>query len=113
MKLALPKLGLGSPLGFLKRNNSITRVRTPRIEVLFISLENYQSVDVKNGLAWAIWTFTAQVMAKRRARSQTGRLTLTTKSWESTQPRCVRVKCNTLLESSGGGLQVCLRPHPN
>jgi hypothetical protein len=37
----------------------------------------------------------------------------TTKSRESTRPRCVQVKCNTLLESSWGRLQVCLRPHPN
>jgi len=37
----------------------------------------------------------------------------TTKSKESTQPRCVKVKCNTPLESSEGELQVCFRPHPN
>jgi hypothetical protein len=43
--------------------------------VFFISLENYQSVDVKNGLAWTIWTFATQVMAKRRAGSQTSNLT--------------------------------------
>ncbi len=29
----------------------------------------------ENGLAWAIWTFVTQVMAKRRARNQTGNLT--------------------------------------
>jgi hypothetical protein len=37
----------------------------------------------------------------------------TTKSRESTQPRCVQVECNTPLESSQGELQVCFRPHPN
>jgi hypothetical protein len=31
------------------------------------SLERPWSGDVENGLAWAIWTFAAQVMAKRRA----------------------------------------------
>ncbi len=36
----------------------------------------------------------------------------TTKSWESTRPRCVQVECNTPLESSQGELQVCFRPHP-
>jgi hypothetical protein len=46
--------------------------KTPCIGVFFISLESYQSVDVENGLAWAIWTSAAQVMAKRRAESQTG-----------------------------------------
>jgi hypothetical protein len=36
------------------------------LEVFFISLESYQSVDVENGLAWAIWTSAAQVMAKKK-----------------------------------------------
>jgi hypothetical protein len=44
--------------------------------VFFISLESYESVDVENGLAWAIWTSAAQVMCKRRAGSQIGNLTL-------------------------------------
>jgi hypothetical protein len=37
----------------------------------------------------------------------------TTKSWESTQSRCVKIECDTPLESSWGELQVCFRPHPN
>jgi len=37
----------------------------------------------------------------------------TTKSQDSTSPRCVQVKCGTPLESSQGELQVCFRPHPN
>jgi hypothetical protein len=37
----------------------------------------------------------------------------TTKSRESTWPRCVQVECDTPLESSQGELQVCFRPHPN
>jgi len=69
MKLILPKWGLRNPLGFSKLQSSITGVKTPYIGVFFISLESYQRVDVKNGLAWAIWTSIAHVMAKRRARS--------------------------------------------
>jgi hypothetical protein len=38
---------------------------------------------------------------------------LTTKSRESTRPRCVQGECNTPLESSQGELQVCFRPRPN
>jgi len=38
---------------------------------------------------------------------------LTSKSRESTWPRCVQVKCDTPLESFQGELQVCLRPHFN
>jgi hypothetical protein len=75
MKLTLPKWGLGSPSGLPKFQSSIVGVKTLCIGVLFISLESYQSVDVENGLAWAIWTSTAHIMAKRRAGSQTSSLT--------------------------------------
>jgi len=37
----------------------------------------------------------------------------TTKSQESTRPRCVKMECDTPLESSQLGLQVCFIPHPN
>jgi len=75
MKFTLPKLGFGSPPGLPKLQNLIARVKTSCIGVLFISLENYQSVNVENGLAWVIWTSTAQVMAKRKVGSQTSNLT--------------------------------------
>jgi hypothetical protein len=48
----------------------IAGVKTPFIGVFFISMERSWSVDVQNGLAWAIWTFATQVMGKRRAGSQ-------------------------------------------
>jgi hypothetical protein len=38
---------------------------------------------------------------------------LTTKSRESTRPRCVQVECDTPLESFQWELQVFFRPHPN
>jgi len=38
---------------------------------------------------------------------------LTTKSQESTRPRCVQVECDTLLKRSQGELQLCFRLHPN
>jgi hypothetical protein len=74
MKFTLLKWGLGSPPGLPKLQSSIPGVKTPCIGVLFISLKNYRSVDVENGLAWAIWTSVTQVMAKRRAGSQTNSL---------------------------------------
>jgi hypothetical protein len=40
-----------------------------------VSLKRSWNVDIENGLALVIWTFAAQVMGKRRARSQTGSLT--------------------------------------
>jgi len=57
-------------MGFPKLENSIARVKTPCLEVLFISLESYWSVDVENGVAWAIWTFVALVMAKRKVENR-------------------------------------------
>jgi hypothetical protein len=75
MKFRLSKLGLGSPSGLPKIQSSIAKVKTPCIGVFFISLESYGILDVENGLAWAIWTFVAQVMTKRRAESQIGSLT--------------------------------------
>ncbi len=72
IKFALSKWGLGSPPGFPKLQSLIAQVKTPHIGVLFISLEIYQSVNVENGFAWAIWTSTAHVTAKRRIGSQIG-----------------------------------------
>jgi len=66
MKLTLSKLRLGSPQGLPKFQSLIVGVKRPCIRVFFISLESYQSVDVENGLTLAIWTFAAQVMAKRK-----------------------------------------------
>jgi hypothetical protein len=69
MRLTLPKVGTWSPLGLPQLQSSTAEGKTPRLEVFFIPLERSWSVDVQNGLAWAIWTFAAQVMGKRRARS--------------------------------------------
>jgi len=69
------KVGTWSPPGLPKTQSLIAAVKTPRIGVFFIPLERSWSVDVQNGLAWAIWTYANQVMGKRRAGSQTGSLT--------------------------------------
>ncbi len=68
MKLTLSKWRLGSPPGLPKLQSSIVGVKTPHIGVLFVSLECYQTVDVENGLTWAIWTYAAQVMTKKGPR---------------------------------------------
>jgi hypothetical protein len=71
-----PKWGLGSAPGLPKFQSSMAGAKTPHIDAFFISLEIYRSVDVENGLAWAIWTSAAQVMTKRKVGSQTSSLTL-------------------------------------
>ncbi len=68
------EMGLGSPPGLPKLHSSIAGVKTSRLEAFFMSLESYGSVNVENGLAWAIWTSAAQVMAKRKAGNQIGNL---------------------------------------
>jgi len=75
MKLTPPKWGLRNPLGLPKLQSSIAGVKTPCIRVFIISLESYQSVDVENVLAWAIWTSITHVMAKRKAKNQNNSLT--------------------------------------
>ncbi len=59
MTLTLPKWGLGSPPRLPSLQSWIAGVKTPRIGVFFMSLESFESVDVENELAWAIWTSTA------------------------------------------------------
>jgi hypothetical protein len=69
MKFTLPKVGTWSPPRLPKTQSLIAGVKTPCIEVFFIPLERFWSVNVENSLAWAIRTSTAQVMVKRRAGS--------------------------------------------
>jgi len=73
--LTLPKMGLGSPWGLPKLQSSIAGAKTPCIRVFFIPLESSWSVDVQNGLTWAIWTSASQVIVERRAGNQTSSLT--------------------------------------
>jgi len=75
MRLTFPKVGIWSPPGLSQFQSSTAEGKTPRLEVFFIPLERTWSVDVENGLTWAIWTSAAQVMGKRKAESQTGSLT--------------------------------------
>jgi hypothetical protein len=76
MHLTLPKVGKWSPPWLPKTQKTIWGVKSPCLYAFFISMERSWSVDAQNGLAWAIWTFVAQVMGKRGARSQTVSLTL-------------------------------------
>ncbi len=74
MRFTFPKVGTWSPTRLPQLQSSIVEVKTPCFEVFFIPLERPWSVDVENGLAWAIRTFAAQVMVEWRVGSQTGSL---------------------------------------
>jgi hypothetical protein len=47
-------MGTWESFGTLEIQSLIIGVKTPQIGMFFISLESYQSVDVENGLTWAI-----------------------------------------------------------
>jgi len=51
MRLTLSKMRTWSPSGLLQLQSSIAKVKTPHLEVFFISLKRAGSVDVENGLA--------------------------------------------------------------
>jgi hypothetical protein len=97
-----PMLGVGVSKGLLNLQSAISGVKSPCLEEFFISLKRSWSVDVQNGLAWAIWTSTAQVMGKRLP---------TTKSRESTRFTWLQATCHISLKSFRQGLQLCFRPH--
>jgi hypothetical protein len=69
-----PMLGVGVPKGLPNLQSAIAGVKSPCLKKVFISLKRSWSVDVQNGLAWAIWTSVKQVMGKRKAKSQIGSL---------------------------------------
>ncbi len=50
MKFTFPKVGTWSPPGLPKTQSLIAGVQTPHIELFFIPLKSFRSVDVQNGL---------------------------------------------------------------
>jgi hypothetical protein len=113
MKLTLPKVRTWNPPGLPKIQSLIAGVRTLAFGVFFIPLERSWSVDVQNGLEWAIWTYAAQVMGKRRAGVKLSIWLPTTRSRESTRIRRLQEECGIALESSQRELKDCFRPCPN
>jgi len=108
-----PKSGNLESSGIPKNSESIAGVKTPHIEVFFISMERSWIVDVQNGLVWAIWTSAAQVMIKEGPGVKLAVWLPTTKSRESISSRRLQKECNMALESSQGELQLWFRPHSN
>ncbi len=111
--LTLPKMGLESPPGFPKTQSSIARVKTPRLEVFFILLESSWSVDVQMASHESFGHLQHKLWSKEGSGVKLAFWLPTSKSQESTWPRCVQAECDTPLESSRGDLQVCFRPHPD
>jgi hypothetical protein len=103
-----PKSGNLESSGTPKNLKLDYRGQNTCIDMFFILWERSWNVDVQNGLAWAIWTSQHKLWSKERPRVKLIIWLLTTKSRESTRPRCVQVQCDTLLESSWGELQVLL-----
>jgi hypothetical protein len=110
MKLTLPKVGTWSPLGLPKTQSSIVRVKTPRIEVFFISMERSWSVYVQNGLVWAIGHLQPKLWAKEGPGVKLAVWLPTTKSRKSTSSRHLQKECDRALESSQRELQLWFKP---
>jgi hypothetical protein len=70
-----PEMGTWEPSGTLETSEFDCRGKNTLHWGTLCIIGKLLSVDVENGLAWAIWTFAAQVMAKRRVGSQTSNLT--------------------------------------
>jgi hypothetical protein len=113
MTLTLPKWGLGSHRGLPKLQSSIagskhlalkhSSCHWKTIEVYMSKMTSHEPFGHLQHKLWqkegmgvklAIWPST-------------------TKSRESTRPRCVKMECDTPLERSQWELQVCFRPHLN
>jgi hypothetical protein len=75
MKLTFPKMGTWESSRTLETLESNCKSQnTLHWSVIYI-IGKILKLDVENGLAWAIWTSLAHVMAKRRVESQNGSLT--------------------------------------
>jgi hypothetical protein len=108
--LTLPKMGLGSPLRLPNFQSVIAGAKTPCIEVFFIPLERSWSVDVQMASHEPFGHLKHKLWSKEGSGVKLAVWLPTTKSQESTQFRCVQVKCDTLLKSSRGELQLWFRP---
>jgi hypothetical protein len=108
-----PKSGTWSPPGLPKTQSLIAGVKTPRIEVCFISLKRSWSVDVLNSSHEPFGHLQHKLWSKKGPGVKLPVWLPTTKSRVSTQSRCAQVECDTSLERSWGELQVFFRPHLN
>jgi len=113
MKLTPPKVGSWSPSRLPKTQSSSSRVKTPHIEVFFISMERSWSVDAQNALAGPFGHLQSKLWAKEGPGVKLAVWLLTTKSRESTSSWRLLKECNMALESSQGEIQLWFRPHSN
>jgi hypothetical protein len=113
MRLTLPKVGIWSPPGLLQLQSLIAEVKTPCLGVFFILLERSWSVDSKMALHELFGHLEHKLWSKEGSGVKLAIWLPTTKSRESTRPRCVQIECDTPLERSWGELQDCFRPHSN
>jgi len=78
-----------------------------------MSLENYRSLNVEMALHEPFGHLLHKLWQKEGLGIKVAVWLPTTKSRETTRPRCVQVEYDTLLESSQRELQVCFKLHPN
>jgi hypothetical protein len=89
MRLTLSKVAKWSPPRLPKTQSSIADFKSPRIWMFLVSLKFFWSVDVQNGLAWAIWNIHPTLWAKEVPGVKFAVWLPTTKSLESTSSQCL------------------------
>jgi hypothetical protein len=105
MKLTLSKLGLGSPLGFPKLQNSIAGVKTLCIRAFCYIVGKLGKCRCWKWPCMGHLDICNTSYGKKKGREW---------NWQfDSRPQCVQVECNTPLERSWGELQVCFSAHPN
>jgi hypothetical protein len=107
MKLTLPKLGLGTPK-LLELN---CRGQNTSNYIVLYTIEKLLKCRCQKWARMGHLDICSTSYGKKK-----GLVPVwlpTTKSRESTRPRCVQVKCDAPLESSWGKIQIFFRPHPN
>jgi hypothetical protein len=102
----LSKMGLGSPSGLPKTQSAIVGVKTPCIEVFLCRWKGLEVYMSKMASHEPFGRLQHKLWLKERPGVKLAVWIPTTKNRESTQSRCVQVKCDTPLESSW-------RPRPN
>jgi hypothetical protein len=112
-EICTPKSGNLESSDTLKTSKLDCRNQTLFLEVFFIPLQRFWSVDVEMASHEPFGHLQHKLWLKEGSRVKLAIWLPTTKSQESTRPRCVQVECDKPLERSWGELQVCFRPHPN
>jgi hypothetical protein len=114
LALTLPKMGLGSPSGLLKIQNSIAGVKTLRIEVFFLPLEKVLKCKCSKWPRMSQLDICSTSYGQKKGRELNWQFVSRPLKVENRpDPSVCRWSATHPWKSSQGNLQVCFRLHPN